>query len=759
MATQHPAFERFYAKNRMQKVLLIWAPPILGVMDFAASWIAGTDGLIIDLSGQELGDAVGDKISDAVTTSERLAVILPADAKAYALAASLKVAVAGPRDLLINEQEYADWAQTIGTSIESTEVSELYSQVGGRYELLRMRLVDGSSESKLRQCMTSALNKWLDAQENAAELAAAGFLEDFSDLTLKNYYREFSEVAITREMLLNVALIAEDPAGKAWMPSWIAQKLRKRCWREDERKAAILDRRSIAVLADSVSLNFALKRAADAERWGALLELLNERWVELLYRSAWRLLKVVSSFPRHIMDSSGYLWHALTILKASVPMGMRAPIPAASSGIAYEHAALQLRKVAELVEHTPDARAINLRLLQMLFVRLNGRYEEAARLARQLKSLIGSAAAVGPISADLISYAHSQSGITLMMAGRLTESIWSLEESLRALPEHGRDAMKGYIYGKLALLHAFEGREVQAREYVSAFESTEVKRHENRGTRHDAILIAEGLLALSELDMATLDQIIKQLPEEPNQNYLWFFHVHLRAWSYLVKGDLPMVNRSISTKDSAWFLAAQNPLGRALFAEISRAAEALWPKGNALNGRHPLYALGLIRRGHPDTALAVLEKFDSTHLGYVRWASLGAMLMEAARSPEGPTEEFLSQIENCSPPISLLKLALISSIPSYGRISHSVNSIDSESARRIDAFISTTQPLAEQPPLLTEREVELIALLREGRQRKEIAAMTFRSENTIKSQLRGLYRKLEARGAKEALERARTLGY
>lgn len=368
-------------------------------------------------------------------------------------------------------------------------------------------------------------------------------------------------MTVTPALLSDIGLTSLNSSGQVWMPSWVAEALREQCRRENSRHAELLDRRSITVIAETVSLNFALRHATEAERWEALLELVNERWVELLYKSAWRLLKVVSSFPRHIMDSSGYLWHALTILKASVPMGMRAPPPVVSSGIAYEYAALQLRKAAELMENAPDARAINLRLLQMLFVRLNGRYEEAARLARQMKSLIGSAASVGPNSPDLISYGHSQSGITLMMAGRLTESIWYLEESLRALPEHGREGMKGYVYGKLALLHAFEGREVQAREYVSAFEATQVKRNEKRGTRQEAILIAEGLLALSELDISTLDEIIGKLPEEPNQNYLWFFHVHLQAWSCLVKGDLPMVNRSISTKDSAWYLAAQNPLG------------------------------------------------------------------------------------------------------------------------------------------------------------------------------------------------------
>jgi DNA-binding NarL/FixJ family response regulator len=49
-------------------------------------------------------------------------------------------------------------------------------------------------------------------------------------------------------------------------------------------------------------------------------------------------------------------------------------------------------------------------------------------------------------------------------------------------------------------------------------------------------------------------------------------------------------------------------------------------------------------------------------------------------------------------------------------------------------------------------------MLREGMTRKQMATSTFRSENTIKGQLRSLYGKLGASTSEEALEAARHYG-
>lgn len=59
---------------------------------------------------------------------------------------------------------------------------------------------------------------------------------------------------------------------------------------------------------------------------------------------------------------------------------------------------------------------------------------------------------------------------------------------------------------------------------------------------------------------------------------------------------------------------------------------------------------------------------------------------------------------------------------------------------------------------LSERELEVLALLASGRTNSEIASSLFVSVGTIKSHTGNIYRKLEAKNRAEALARARELG-
>src|SRR5699024_11290523 len=65
---------------------------------------------------------------------------------------------------------------------------------------------------------------------------------------------------------------------------------------------------------------------------------------------------------------------------------------------------------------------------------------------------------------------------------------------------------------------------------------------------------------------------------------------------------------------------------------------------------------------------------------------------------------------------------------------------------------------ADVGPALTPREAEVLDGLRQGLSRREIAERQVRSENTVRSQIRSLYRKLGASSAAEALETARRFG-
>src|SRR5690606_29024178 len=113
------------------------------------------------------------------------------------------------------------------------------------------------------------------------------------------------------------------------------------------------------------------------------------------------------------------------------------------------------------------------------------------------------------------------------------------------------------------------------------------------------------------------------------------------------------------------------------------------------------------------------------------------------RNPEEPGAEDLERVRQLSAEgAALLPLALLATAPGWGAIPRLL-SLDEAQARRLE-LIGRTLPALQPRPVLTERELELLQLLRTGLSRRQMAEVTFRSPNTIKSQLRGLYKKLGA---------------
>jgi len=79
-------------------------------------------------------------------------------------------------------------------------------------------------------------------------------------------------------------------------------------------------------------------------------------------------------------------------------------------------------------------------------------------------------------------------------------------------------------------------------------------------------------------------------------------------------------------------------------------------------------------------------------------------------------------------------------------------------SRVLDLMPPTSSPSASPPELLSDRELVVLEHLRQRRTYSEIGALMFVSENTVKTHVSHIYRKLRAKSRQEAVDLALKLG-
>jgi LuxR family transcriptional regulator, maltose regulon positive regulatory protein len=232
-------------------------------------------------------------------------------------------------------------------------------------------------------------------------------------------------------------------------------------------------------------------------------------------------------------------------------------------------------------------------------------------------------------------------------------------------------------------------------------------------------------------------------------------------------------------------------LGRPRGAQpaLERAAELGRETDNHLGTAYALGYLGLLHtdEGSPDEAEATLDEVDrlieaERAVGEHFVAMIARLARGRLREREGKIEEADAALERA---VELGRrgagrLEIAAALLSLAERRHAEH--DRTTARRllgearelIDAceepgeiarWLSRTERTLRQAPVdgdtwrpLTERELVVLRLLPTDLSQRQIAESLFVSRNTVKSQLKSLYRKLDASSREEAVERARQLG-
>jgi LuxR family maltose regulon positive regulatory protein len=285
--------------------------------------------------------------------------------------------------------------------------------------------------------------------------------------------------------------------------------------------------------------------------------------------------------------------------------------------------------------------------------------------------------------------------------------------------------------------------------------------------------LAVALLALDRLDRDEVERQLAELSATITADELWFMEIAVRSAASLLWGGIgshaALHEIQLARADRAHLLG-EGSLGRSqllewevdLLISLGRGTEAQVVMGTlapSLSHRTDTVRARLLAlSGRSNEALAVLASVTQTAHGFSRVRAEALLLSAAVHRDLGQIEvaraylrdasrhrEFVSCF--ASVPRALL-VESIEEVPALGPI------IAELETRGVDVPYPDTLTVIS----LTEREQQLIELLPTSRSRESIARSLFVSTNTVKTQLRALYRKLGVGSREEAVARAYELG-
>lgn len=759
----HPALSRFSSRdNGSSRLLLIKAAAGTGRTWFAASWIGERFGEVLDWS-----TGAQEEQADIATVVARLradatlhiAIVLCPEASTLALSAFLPTLVAGQRDLLLDTEESLYFLQE-DFALTLEDARRIHEQCGGWIQALKVFMADGQEPSGARQVMRSSFAVWFEPQQHLLELCDAAYLAKFDEPTVETFYGQFSASPHTLAELSDAGLLYVDEFGALQMPELVREVLLKFAARLGPERIAILEKAAAHATVLHEGILEAMDSAVRLRRWASLQNLLENHWTDVFIKDPMTLRTIAAAMPRFHSELVEYMGLALRFLNMADKDGLELQLPAFAANYASDRLAQRLHSDTERLYRKPNARAVTLGMLEMFHLRLNGLYKEAGDAALRLRQVKFCGNGDEPINSSLLAFALRQAGISLQLAGNDITARQAYEAAYQEAKNSGIDILMADIAGRLSLLNALVGNTEAAQHWLADHKNTMERVSWGRKTIAHAAVMAEAYLAVMQFDFATAHELLATMPLALDNNEFWAVNAYLVAMQRIQTGVPESARSLIETLRAERQFSAASPMSSRLIDEALFFATAFDPRLAGDEAHHTngiLHAFQLLLRGQPDAALGELYKQLSTR-GPGRWSDLAIYCELAARNPGMPGIETMQRVNQVfKNSRNIAEVSLLMRVPGWSHIGPLLE-LTLEERTRLSTVSATFQALSGSRPTLTPREREILSQLRAGLSRRQIADAGYRSENTVKAQLRGLYRKLEATTLEQALERARELG-
>lgn len=508
----------------------------------------------------------------------------------------------------------------------------------------------------------------------------------------------------------------------------------------------------------------ALSYGVEARDWELVTDLVEEHWVRLVGGHFALLRSTLRELPPELLESRPAIKAGRDLF---VLLGVQQTIPA--NALPSDPVAL------ETLGTTDEAKdALSIGCVQSLMLRLAGEHDRAAELTRRLSHLVRGALETRPDDiGPQLPIMRLQWGITYQLAGAFPESAVELRLAHRgALGQHV-DFIARNAAGNSAMNWAVIGEPRRAEEWLEL----EDAHPDPDGWLEPMVkvggLVARTLVALDRLDFAGAARYLDEVGEASEREELWPFITYAHCRYALATGQaytgMAVLQRAIASHSAVLRpgLAIERVITslevelRLALGEGNRALAIL----EAHTIEDPLVVVTAARAhlltGTPATSLALCRKCDWFSYPFTR-TQLEALLVEAAA--HRALGEKAAAARAWAHAVEIVdRTGLLGTLATVPRdLLSALDEAAPFQSSAVAAFLASstreTYPAAVHHVELTERENAVLAELAQGLSTLEIARKLFVSTNTVKSQLRSLYRKIDAHSREEALEIAYRTG-
>ncbi|MXQ77960.1 hypothetical protein GSM98_17495 [Rhodococcus rhodochrous] len=412
------------------------------------------------------------------------------------------------------------------------------------------------------------------------------------------------------------------------------------------------------------------------------------------------------------------------------------------------------------VDRGSDSAAL---LGQVVALRKEGRFAEAASICDDLASRAVSSS--GTPETTVVSDAAFcfQAGLTYFFAVRPHEAMGMLRRarSAGAGTPVGEDAA-----AVLGLMHALRGEGPEARAALSTDRSPRRHHRNNARLAHTAEQIAAALLAIDRLESDVALDILVDIEASTAPNELWALTLYAQGSLALlthtpmdglrrIKAEIRKHPELHAGYNAVLVNAIRADLELAL-GDFDRARNLVADSTHLFTA--PVHARMRLLTGDPAGSEALVHHYGTDPNCTPRQAMELAVLGAAAACALGRDTEArphldrsiaLSQQTGLLRPFTMVSPLMARHLGSLG--------VDLPTAAEPTALDTATYPKSKPVVRLTPRERAVLDGLIAGRSARTIAKVEFVSVNTVKTQLRSLYRKLGVNSGKDAVIAARHL--